>query len=369
MTLEHLAFVESANAAERAGDAATALEYHQGIPMFSRSAHRVLLTQLVGLAEEMTPWLWARWAAYQATRAEDRGTMCGDIVKTAQERVITAFHAAEWERMYIEGRDPVPYLARVLGQDWVYHQICTFDLGGLETFLDELATGRLSEEGRLAREWCQTSMGGYQLVSSEPWTLRVRDLASGDVLDLLDLGAAVHAREGGWLVGRMVPSGGSPAWMFDSRPLPVDQRTAEAIAADGTQWVTVLADAIGTGGVDREVLSSEDRELATDVPGLALLEAGTRPTALASARAGLRSGRDEIGRVAFRILREAAHGRWDPARAVYVAAAAVHPHGFAEARRMLMARPDVWEPWVALTPEPARSRLRRLGTPDELNAA
>jgi len=70
MTREHLAFVESSNAAERAGDAATALEYHQGIPMFARSAHRALLVQLAGLSEEMTPWLWSRWAAYQCGSSE-----------------------------------------------------------------------------------------------------------------------------------------------------------------------------------------------------------------------------------------------------------------------------------------------------------
>jgi hypothetical protein len=73
MTRDHLAFMDSSNAAERAGDAATALEYHQGIPMFRRSAHRVTLEQLADLAHEMTPWLWARWAAYQCTRAEDPG--------------------------------------------------------------------------------------------------------------------------------------------------------------------------------------------------------------------------------------------------------------------------------------------------------
>ena len=73
MTREYEAFVDSANAAEHTGDAAAALEYHQGVPMFRRSAHRVVLAQLADLSEEMTPWLWARWAAYQCTRAGDPG--------------------------------------------------------------------------------------------------------------------------------------------------------------------------------------------------------------------------------------------------------------------------------------------------------
>ena len=65
MTREYVSFMESSLAAERVGDAATALEYHRGIPMFRRSRHTYTLSQLAGLAEEMTPWLWARWAAYQ----------------------------------------------------------------------------------------------------------------------------------------------------------------------------------------------------------------------------------------------------------------------------------------------------------------
>ncbi len=71
MTVEYPSFLESSMAAERCGDAATALEYHRGIPMFKRSQHVGILTQLASLDDEMTPWLWARWAAYQCTRAED----------------------------------------------------------------------------------------------------------------------------------------------------------------------------------------------------------------------------------------------------------------------------------------------------------
>lgn len=371
MTPEYLAFADSAMTAERAGDLETALEYHRGVPMFARSSHRMLLTQLVDLAGEMTPWLWARWAAYLTTRAEDRGTRSGQIVRAAQEYVVNMFHAVEWQRMYDEGEDPVPLHARVVGEDWTYHQVCTFELGGLEAFLDDLATGRLAEASALAREWCDARMGGYRLEASGPLDLRVRDLATGEILDLLDLGAATHAREGGWLLGRLVPSGTSPALMFDSRPLPVDERTAYAVAGAEARggWITALVDAIGDGRLDPDLLTSEDRELVTDVPALALLRAGTRPNALPSALSGLKRGRDEIGRAAFRILRDAADGAWQPPLAAYVAAAVMTPHGFAEAQRVLKAGPDVWEPWARLTPDPARSRLRRLSAPWTSTAA
>ena len=53
MTHEYRQFLLSSQAAERAGDAAAALEYHKGIPMFTRSGHVALMNQLAGLAEEL----------------------------------------------------------------------------------------------------------------------------------------------------------------------------------------------------------------------------------------------------------------------------------------------------------------------------
>ena len=41
MTPDYQRFVDSSLAAERAGDAETALEFHSGVPMFARGAHKV----------------------------------------------------------------------------------------------------------------------------------------------------------------------------------------------------------------------------------------------------------------------------------------------------------------------------------------
>ncbi|HEY0951208.1 hypothetical protein, partial [Nocardioides sp.] len=256
MTRDYYAFAESSFAAERAGDAASALEYHQGVPMFRRSSHRVVLEQLVGLAEEMTPWLWARWAAYQCTRAEDHGTESGAIARAALDYTIRMFHGDDLVHAYETGGDPVRVTAQVLGESWVYHQVCTYELGGLESFLDTLATGRLAEEGGLARSWTGAGMGGYRLESAAPGRLAVRDLATDDSIDLLDLGAHVHADAGGWLIGRLVPSGTDAALMFDTRPVPVDRQTAVEVAGDRSRgaWIKALVDGIDDGRVDPAVL-------------------------------------------------------------------------------------------------------------------
>lgn len=365
MTREHMAFVDSSCAAERAGDAETALEYHQGVPMFRRSAHRVLLAQLVDLSDEMTPWLWARWAAYQCTRAEEPGSPCRESTRAALDHTLRTFYADAWAQAYDEGADPVRLMSRIVGEDWAYRQVCTFELEGLERFLDSLATGRLAEGCALAREWVGAAMSGFRVESVVPGRLVVHDLGEDRSVEVLDLGAGLLGDAGGWLIGRLVPSGTSPALMFDTLPLPVDEQTAVTAATGDRRgaWVTALEHAFAEGRLDRSILQSEDRELVTDVPGLSLLERGTSPAALASARDQLGRGRDEIGRAAYRVLRGVAEGTFGTETdAPYVAAAVLNPHGFAEARTQLVAprHREAWEHWAGLVPAPAQGRLARL---------
>lgn len=372
MTPEYLAFVDSSLAAERVGDAETALEYYRGVPMFTRSPHAANLAQLAGLAGEMTPWLWARWAAYQCTRAEDEGTQSRVAMRTALAYTVDMFHAHQMHDAYVEGDDPVRVTSLVMGEDWAFHQICTHELCGLETFLDGLADGRLAENDGLARSWVGARMGGYR-VEGGP-NLVVWDPSREERLELLDLGARLHAGEGAWVIGRLVPSGTTPELMFDARPLRVDERTAREVAAGSGrgEWVGPLEKAIGDGRVGRGVLRSKDRALVTDVPSRSLVEAGTRPADLERTMRQLRSGRDEVGRAAFRILRSVADGSFGgDERAAYVAAAVLNAHAHPDARRQLVApgRREHWLRWAELVPEPARDRLTELAGRSGADAA
>ena len=362
MTSEYSRFVTSSQAAERAGDAETALELHRGVPMFARGRHLSILTQLAGLSTEMTPWLWARWAAYQCTRAEDPGTDTGEIQRSALDYTVRMFHADRVEDIFLNSGDPVRLLAHVLGESWLFQQLCTYELGGLESFLDEVASGRLSDAALLARAWLGARMGGYRL--GRHGSLVARDLRSNRDVALLDLGADISAAEG-WVVGRLVPSGTTPGLMFDTRPVAVDEQTAVEVASSDTRggWVSAVKSALVEGRLRPDQFESEDLELATDVPGLGLVEVGTPPAALASTLESLGRGRDEVGRSAYRILSRVAAGTFGPdAMAPYVAAAVLNPHGYAEALRSLTGagRPETWSHWATLTPEPARSRLLRL---------
>lgn len=365
MTAELTAFVDSSIAAERCGDAAAALEYHVGVPMFRRSAHRVALEQLAPLSAEMTPWMWARWAVYQATRAEDHGTGSAHLLHAALCRTVETFCIEDLTQAWEANDDPMRAIAQTLGEHWVFHQLCAFEAGGLQHFLDDLATGRLAEESALASSWVGCRMGGFRLEGLGPGVLTVEDLATGEAVEILDLGAGLHAPADGWLVGRLVPSGTAPGLMFDTRPLPVDEQTAREVATASSAggWFEVLARAVAEGRVDRAVLLSEDRELVTDVASLSLLARGTRRSALTASLDRLARGCDEVGRAAYRILESVADGTFGPASdAPYVAAALVNVHAYAAAQRSL-ARPEAvegWATWLPLVPEPARTRLRLL---------
>lgn len=366
MTREYHAFVKSSLAAERDGDAATALEYHQGVPLFARSTHRTLLAQLAALADEMTPWLWARWAAYQCTRVEDPGTECAQIQRFALDYTLRMFHADEMAATYEAGGDPVPFIAHTLGEDWAFHQICTYELDGLRRFLDTMATGTLADECTLARAWTEARMGAFRVEAHESGDLVVRDLGQGRPVALLDLGARVHTGAGGWVIGRLVPSGTTPGQMFDTRPLPVDEQTAREVAADAARgtWISALERAVADGRLDRGALQAGGRELVTDVPGLQLVEVATASAALSSTLEQLRAGRDEVGRAAYRVLRAVAEGTFETDHpAAYVTAAALNAHGYAEARSHLVqpGYREAWTHWADRVPDPARGRLRRLG--------
>jgi hypothetical protein len=370
MTREYEAFLESSLAAERCGDAATALEYHRGIPMFTRGRHVHILNVMATLADDMTPWMWARWAAYQCNRMEDPGTESMFIHRAALDYTLQMFYDDQMQAAYEEGRDPIKLMASVTGESWVYQQVCTFELGGLREFLDFVADGPLAEYAGWARSWEGAAMRGLRLEKAPAGRLVVTDLKTRQEIELLDLGAGTLCEPGGFLVGRLVDSGTAPGTMFDTTPVVVDQQTAQEVAASTRGgWITAFTKALADGRIVLSALESEDRELATDVTCLAMIEAGTPPRDFDRVMQQLRDGRDEVGRAAFRILRDAVHGDFGPdSKAAYVAAAVLNPHAYDEAKRELLAagRDAQWLRWAELVPDPARSRLRLLA---EMSAA
>ena len=169
MTAAHFDLVSQSLAAERAGDAARALQLHASVPVLNkRSRHHVLLTQLASLGDELPGWVSARWMAYQAVRCEDPVTETGRMQRLALKYALETFHVDQLADCHADGGDPVRVAAWVASESWLFHQLLVHDLGGLTRFVDELATGRLAEHAALARSWAGAPLGGYQVGASIP---------------------------------------------------------------------------------------------------------------------------------------------------------------------------------------------------------
>lgn len=362
MTAAHVDLVTQSLAAERSGDAARALELHASVPAFKkRSRHNVLLTQLASLGDDLPDWVWARWIAYQAIRCEDQDTDTGKIQRLALKYVLETFHDDQLADCHANGGDPVQVFARVASESWLFHQLLVHEFAGLDRFVDELATGRLAEHAALARSWVGAPLRGYGIGVPQPGgLLRVEDLAAGSWTDVLDLGARATVGEsgGGWVLGRLVPSGVDDLLMFDAPPIAVPERVARDVAEAPKPWARVT-EALAEGRLVERHLMRTDLELVTDVPSIDLLRVGTPPADLERVTAQLRAGRDEIPRAAFRILRRSADRALPESDAPHVAAAVLQPTAHADARRMLVreGQHDVWTGWAALVHEPARGLL------------
>ncbi|WP_299925986.1 hypothetical protein [uncultured Nocardioides sp.] len=360
MTAAHFDLVAQSLAAERSGDAARALELHASVPALNlRSRHHVLLTQLASLGDELPDWVWARWIAYQAARCEDPDTETGTMQRLALKYAMETFHDDQLADCHADGGDPVRVVSRVLGESWLFHQVLVHEMGGLGRFVDEVATGRLAQHSALARSWAGARLSGFLVGPSLPGgRLCVEDLAAGSWAEVLDLGARANAGDGGWVLGRLVPSGVGKLMMFDSPPVAVPEPVARDVAAAPQPW-TRIKEALDAGDlVDRDFMRP-DYELVTDVLGLELLSIGTAPADLERVTAQLRSGRDEIPRAAFRILRRAVDGGMPDSDAPHVAAAVLQPGARVDARRMLVreGQYDVWARWASLVHPPARGLL------------
>lgn len=359
MTTRYHELVDQSYAAERAGNASRALELHTSVPMFGKGRHAQVLERLAGLGDDLPEWVWARWIVYQATRCGDAGTHTGDLHQTALRYVADAFHADQVADCHADGGDPIKVVAHIASESWFFQQVFVHEMRGLESFLGEFPSGRLSEHCELASSWIDRPLGGYQVGASTPGgRLRVLDPVTDSWMEVLDLGASFSAGDGGWVLGRLVPSGIDDLQMFDVPPIAVSEAVAHAVARAPRPWGPV-AEALEEGRLVERHFMREDYELTTDVQELDLLRFGTLPQDLERVMAQLRSGRDEISRAAFRVLRRAADGQVRQADSAYVAAAALNPTARAQARSRILrdGQYDVWVRWAELVHDPARRLL------------
>ncbi len=238
----------------------------EGTP-YSESRHADTLRELVWLGAEAPEWVTCRWIEQQAHRW---------LIRRGDPRVDEAMFTAI-ERLYVGtdlerplGMEVVDFTRAVVAWDWVAAQVALHDLGGLTSFVDESAGSGLLARAPSMEHWATACVSGYALRDVVDDTIQVTDLASGEIFDLLNLGATWSLDAGTCVLGRLVPSGTSPGLLFACRPLVVDAHTARQVAcaaSGGGNWLGPLTAAAAAGDLPAGATMQQQSSLVCDMPG------------------------------------------------------------------------------------------------------
>ena len=232
--------------AEARGDAAAAWELHMAGLIVEESLTHHCLAELACIGDGAPAWMCSRWAVDQALRwllvGED--PRCGEVVRL----VLAGVHLREVEPFVTDAVAFQEYGTAVAASDWVYQQLAAFEFGGLRDFLDVRAGQGLLERLDQIDEWERSAVTAYELLDVCDDVLRARRMTDDQPVELLNLGAMVDVGPPRTVLGRVVPVSVWPFAMFESRPLPVDRVTAEAVAErmrgeDDLGWFWGLCDA------------------------------------------------------------------------------------------------------------------------------
>ena len=247
--------------AERRGDAEAALLLMSsrllgpdGRP-FWRPARVSRLSQVVLLGSTMPRWAVSRWIVAQA---HDWCARPGDPVRgNALERAIEVRGGTDG----LSTRDEVDAQCKIFDHDWVFRQIYLYELGGLARFVRSRGTPDLLAGADHIHDWARAPMEALRLVERTPGTVIWHRVASGDRVELANIGTAAVVMPGQYALGRLVPI--SSGRMFEGAPLVVPRRVAERVAGDPASWVDAVRASrteIQTGG-DDDGLAHDVRDL------------------------------------------------------------------------------------------------------------
>lgn len=254
--------MQAVDEAEARGDAAGALEIVETHPTgsdgrFFWNPHRVArLAQVVQLGGLLPAWATSRWILEQSLIQFDPA-----LRGASQEamRIAIELRGGPGE---LAGVDAVDAWTKVMDHDWVHRQLLIYEYGGLQRFLSAWATPDLVAGADRIHEWVTAPIRALRLESREPALLTWTDLATGEVLETPNLGAAVLEGPGDFALARVVPTECGP--MLDGVPLGVVEKTADQVAAAPGAWLDALRSVAGTE--DYFVDLVHGNFLVTDVP-------------------------------------------------------------------------------------------------------
>jgi len=245
-----------ADEAEARGDASGALDVMEAFALgpdgqdFWRPWRIECLCQIATLASILPAWVTSRWICNQALQCLDEGS------RDQKRRAYDLAVELRGGRDQLPGVDEADAHGRVVDRDWVYRQLFLFELGGLEFFTRKVASSVLLAGADSITEWSRAPMGGYELVEEGTAITTWRDLGSGELHGVAEIGSGVFVAPGEHVIGRLVPT--ESGRMFESRPLRVPEHLAHSVADRPADWLD-LSRAFTT--------TADDEPIVTDVPG------------------------------------------------------------------------------------------------------
>jgi hypothetical protein len=232
------------------------------------SPHRFILKDLVDQGDLAPSWAYSRWCLDLAYRS----MLLGEDPRTdvALRYVLATLYPESIERAG-EDADEWRFLGtRVAGGDHTVQDIALFELGGLADYLTEVAQPELLRRTDRIHEWAEAAVGVYRLEALQGCRRILRDLVSGDRVEVLNIGSG-NAGPGDALIGRVVPITDEPGLMFASHPMWVDDQTAETVAQamrgeEPLGWLVGLADAMAEGGLPEGFHDTPITPFTSDLP-------------------------------------------------------------------------------------------------------
>jgi hypothetical protein len=284
------------------------------------------------------------------------------------ERVLTAAYVNDVDISRRPEFAPEDFWVTLLHCDWIVRQLQVYEGGELRRLVEERAGQRLLERADSIAAWVDAPMRGLQLRSLPVGpTLWFTDLATGERLDVLNLGLACDHGTGTPFIGRVVPTSVEPGLMFEWMPLRVDLPTAREVAALGgrpDEWVEALIRAHAEWRLPGMYSWNDEMNPMSDICAKAFTRL-LRPHQVD----GLRSLSGQALMVemavtacanALRLVRADDEELYEVGP--MVSSALLWPGAF-EAVQQRLARPRfsvIWRDLADQVPEPARSRLLRL---------
>ena len=262
----NLQIIQRLDATEARGDVAAALVLlnedvarRPASELFWRPDRVRHLMQLALFEPVLSAWVYSRWILEQAVRWLD--TSRRERERRAFDRTVRIIGGLEWY-----GHDDVDASVKLRDHDWAYRQLMLYEYGALQHFLDKVAATSLIAKSDQVRDWSRASMGGYRLHGRPARALLWKDLETGQLVEVPDVGSASLVEVGEHVIGRLVPTISGP--MFESAPLVVPADVALDVSHDPYGWMSALEQGCRRAAASLETISTYCTEfpLLCDVP-------------------------------------------------------------------------------------------------------